>query len=1478
MPSDRNLLFGILALQIDSLTRDQLVTGMNAWVLDKAKPLGQILVDQGVLRPDHRDRLEGLVDLHLETHDHDPAKSLAALSALGSVREGLSQIGDADILTGLIPVSAEHGRHTLDSTAPSAAGIPTTAGARFIILRPHAKGNLGEVSVAFDGELDREVALKEIQERLADNSAHLRRFVLEAKVTGGLEHPGIVPVYGLSHFPDGRPYYVMRFIKGDSLQDAIQDFHKAEAAGQSPGERALALRKLLGRFLDVCNAIAYAHSRGVLHRDLKPANVMVGKYGETLVVDWGLAKVLGKTDVETPEELLQTASDPGLTHAGTALGTPAYMSPEQAAGNLDQVGSLSDVYSLGATLFCLLTGRAPFTNANMLDILRAVQRGSFPAPRSINRQVPAALEAICLKAMALAPADRYSSPRALADDIEHWLADEPVSAYREPWTKRLGRWRRRHATLVTATTLVLLTILLAAGLGVGVVGREKARERALAQVEALPHASPATVPAILQEIAAHRAEVRSRLLDRWQDQKLTDGDRLRLGLALADDREVRTRLIELARTATDPEDVLLARDAVVPYAKEVRPTLWELVDRQDMPALERFRLLTLLATLDPDHASWTRQAPGVVEQFVAANPLHLGAWKTALEPVRLALLEPLQKAFRTSTETERRRLVATLVADFARDRPAALADSLMDADDRQYAILWPRVLEHREQAITHLSRELEKTPPAPDWNDTQRWPPLPNALARQVTEAEGVVAERFALCQTLPLDHLDALAKGMSAVGYRLLQVRPYVAGQRVQVAAVWTRDSQTMQWAYGLTEVETSKQDAAWRAKGLVPLDVTAYLFEEKGKPAMERYAVLWGPKQAGMADARLVVGLLRASGKKGVRPLASGGLTPFFPDVLERAAYQETVQKLKKDGYRPRTQMGLARGKSLSHSGVWWKPVQPIEELAAVRDGTEEDYESSLTPSHLQTDLRLGWNPGRIEHAGNLGVAMLSGQPATGWTGVPWGAAVLARAVHDSGPLGLDFAAVWVASAERISAEVHGLEPAAHRVRCHELAAQGYRPVAVTVAVLRGKLVSGSVWQLPVVPDAAKEALAKRQAQAGVALLQLQQGQKVWPLFTHSPDPRRRSYLIHRLAPLATEPRMLIHQLYQEREPSRRRALVLSLGSFEAERVAAADRAELLSRLKHWYRGETDAGFHGAVEWLLRRWGHGADVDRIDEDLKGQSPGSRQWYINGQGQTLAVIPEDGPFWMGSPGAEANRITRIEPQHRVRIPRTFTIGTKEVTVRQFLRFRPNHPYRLNVSPHPDGPMINVSWYDAAAYCNWLSATEKIPPDQWCYEPSRDGNYGPGMQLAPDYLKRAGYRLPTEAEWEYAARAGAATSFYYGETEELLREYAWYYKTTNIQGVRAGALLKPNDWGLFDIYGNVFEWCQDPAILYRGRKANQAKEDKEHKLEINDNESRILRSGGFDFYAMNLRSATRGTDKPSNDPNGAGLRVARTYR
>jgi tRNA A-37 threonylcarbamoyl transferase component Bud32 len=348
--ADRNLLFGILALQMDFITRDTLIAALNAWVIEKHRPLGEILVGQGALAPEDRALLEPMVARHIQMHCCDSQRSLAALSSTGLVPTTLRRIADPDVQASLDHLGTARGETDGGSDSQDSAlvdGESGSMGGRYRILRFHAEGGLGRVFVARDAELRREVALKQIKDEHADDPHRRARFLVEAEITGNLEHPGIVPVYGLGHHADGRPFYAMRLIQGDNLKEAIARFHRAEAPRRDPGERALELRRLLGRFLDVCNAVAYAHSRGVLHRDLKPGNIMLGKYGETLMVDWGLAKSVGRPDAAridgertlTPE----SGSDVEPTEVGARIGTPAFMSPEQAAGRLDELGPASDI-------------------------------------------------------------------------------------------------------------------------------------------------------------------------------------------------------------------------------------------------------------------------------------------------------------------------------------------------------------------------------------------------------------------------------------------------------------------------------------------------------------------------------------------------------------------------------------------------------------------------------------------------------------------------------------------------------------------------------------------------------------------------------------------------------------------------------------------------------------------------------------------------------------------------------------------------------------------------------------------------------------------------------------------------------------------------------------------------------------------------------------------------------------------------------
>lgn len=395
---DPNLCLGMYALQANFINRETLLQALDQWFVSRSTPLGQVLEESGAITLEQHQVLRQWVG---QVIGLDPSASVAA--------------------------------------APPSPPPPLPAASRYRVKDRIASGGLGQVSVAHDEVLGRDVALKEILEGSADDPHKRARFLLEAQVTGRLEHPGIVPVYDLSRDAAGRPFYAMRRIEGMTLRKAIECYYGESS--HPPVTYCVDFRSILHHFVAVCKTIAYAHDRGIIHRDLKPENIMLGPYGEALVVDWGLAKMIGvkeadgATDAEAP-------ADPQLTRAGAAVGTPTFMSPEQAAGDLALVGPASDVYSLGATLYQIITGRPPVEGATLAETLDRVRRGDIPPPRQVKPAVPAPLDAICRKAMALRPADRYASALLLAHDVELWMAGQPISVYPDPWQKRMGRWLR----------------------------------------------------------------------------------------------------------------------------------------------------------------------------------------------------------------------------------------------------------------------------------------------------------------------------------------------------------------------------------------------------------------------------------------------------------------------------------------------------------------------------------------------------------------------------------------------------------------------------------------------------------------------------------------------------------------------------------------------------------------------------------------------------------------------------------------------------------------------------------------------------------------------------------------------------------------------------------------------------------------------------------------------------------------------------
>lgn len=336
--------------------------------------------------------------------------------------------------------------------------LPDVQGTRYEIVRKIATGGMGTVYLARDTSLHRNVAMKVLT--VPDENGDLtHRMADEANVVAQLEHPGIVPIHDIGRLSDGRVFYTMKYVEGTTL----------ESFGRGSDDFSDTLRM----FLKLCDAIGFAHSRKCIHRDLKPSNIMVGPFGEVLVMDWGLAK-RGDSNaaaaaeagamVEPPKSPPPAGESPAKSSAtaeGTILGTPGYMSPEQAMGGNAPVDARTDIYALGAVLYFLLTGLPPFAG-DITTVTRRVIAGDFQTPRIIDRRIPKPLEAICLRAMAKEPGNRYPAAEAMAEDIANYLDGHSVGAYRENLIEKAGRWigRNRFIVLIVVAYMIVRFLIL----------------------------------------------------------------------------------------------------------------------------------------------------------------------------------------------------------------------------------------------------------------------------------------------------------------------------------------------------------------------------------------------------------------------------------------------------------------------------------------------------------------------------------------------------------------------------------------------------------------------------------------------------------------------------------------------------------------------------------------------------------------------------------------------------------------------------------------------------------------------------------------------------------------------------------------------------------------------------------------------------------------------------------------------------------
>jgi serine/threonine protein kinase/formylglycine-generating enzyme required for sulfatase activity len=1113
-------------------------------------------------------------------------------------------------------------------------------------------------------------------------------------------------------------------------------------------------------------------------------------------------------------------------------------------------------------------------------------------------------------------------------ESKHWTASERALI------RQAGRMHRFRTSLVAVAILTLVFVGLATKKAVdrrqAAIIAQKQEEQNQAEaarlVEGLLIADTAQVNTIIVRLKEFREWAVPLLRQAFETSADDSISKLHAGLALkghasSNDPEVLRFLQERLLTAT-PTQIGPMLEMLESHKVAVTPAYWQLLTNENSPKVHRFHAACALAAFDPTSDVSIKSFPGtnaaqtpvakananigwndptvtqfVAEQLVAVSSANASHYLELFRPVASKLVPDLSAIFedpvRGELTTEH---AASILADFASDDPDTLVDLILVSDPTSDKTLFPVLLTHQptcvEKLETVLDRRLE-----PAWNDfppDPMWSEPSAEIRNRIESAHGLITDRFAFCSDLNWQDFLEVAESLRSAGYRPVRICPYLVAsstatipviseeksdakddgdpsfespQSTLVAVIWNRDGKTWELQRDITREQFFGTLTAASRPGFLLTDVVAV--PGPGLADEPLFLAIWTESLQENEVRRVILDVSEGQFKAKTAKFANEGFANEFTlKVRTDASGQRYFTGLFSNQGTP-SELGMDyAGFERADVPQWDVSVRPSanqSKLAPPKYAAlwkaDVQFESKLLLSvpvesiveKIQPFLTAGFRPFAISNTAII-PSQLSGND-TEKTDLP-----------ETDEAGL-------------SSKLHS----------HSLAE------VITCSI---------VLHRPLIPDASKEKLALQQAAAATALLRMNASEKVWPLFQHQPDPRLSSYLLDRLTKFHTDPQALLTRLSGEPNESRARNLILALGEFAKANMLSVEQKQLaIVDLANRYANETDPGVHSAAEWSLRQLGAADRIEAIRLVFStGDTIGDRRWYLSKRrrsvahvtqespeasdteqdgyipGHAMAIIDADDEFMMGSPVFEFERfggpMGKDETRHRRRINRQYAIGMHEVTVAQFAEFRGEHKFDRIKAREIDAPANGVSWYDAAAYCNWLSEREGIPQEEWCYE--SDAAIRDAMISVPDYLHRTGYRLPTEAEWEYACRAGTATARFFGETETLLGEYAWYSNSSEGKWMLPVGTLKPNGVGLFDVLGNAIEWSQGTASIFDSTV--EFLDDREQIIKLSSNDERIVRGGSFSSRAPIVRSASRIGIRQDDRNFFSGFRVSRTLQ
>jgi eukaryotic-like serine/threonine-protein kinase len=1437
---------------------------------------------------------------------------------------------NADLVRQVLSIFARRDDdETSGVTADPKTPLPVSLG-RYRVLGKLGEGGFGVVYLAYDDDLLRPVAIKVPHRHRVSGPGDIEGYLNEARVLACLEHPNIVPVHDVGRTADGLPYVVSKLVEGCNLSARLRQ------GLPSFGESAALVAA-------VADALHHSHLRGLVHRDVKPANILLDKAAKPYVADFGLAlreedfgkgpRAAGTPAYMSPEQARGEGHRVDGRSDIFSLGIVFYelltarrpFRAESVTELLDQVATadprpprqVDDSIPKELERICLkaLSKHASqrySTARDMADDLRfflgagVVAAASSPPRTSPLNGQPAPPTPVT----PALPPQAQVVPKGLrpfdASDTDFFLDLLPGPRDREGLPESLRFWKTRIEESDPDQTFQV-------GLMYGPSGCGKS---SLAKAGLLPRLA-GRVTAVYVECTGAGTE--ARLLKRLRKlcPQLGEGESLpeavaalRRGVAAESGRKIlivldqfeqwlhagpadgASELVQALRQCDGGrvQCLLLVRDdfwmAATRFLRELEVLLLEgetcaAVDLFD--ARHAKNVLTLFgqafAAVPGRDEELSDEHKGFLDQAVAglSDDGHV-------IPVRLAVFAEMVKAqpWRPATLRSLGGMAGIGVTFLEQAFAAPSAP--------------PRHRLHQRAVRATLKALLP-----PEGTDIKG-----NRLSRQqLMEASGYAGR--------PNDFEDLLQ--ILARELRLVSPSDSEGAESESGQGQGGGPSYQLTHDYlvpSLREWLARKQKETRRGRAELRLEERAALWG--GRPENRNLPSWWEWTRIGLLTRRRdwtppQREMMRRASRY---HLARGVALAFVLALLGWGAW-EYHGLMKGHALRDRLQDAATADVPdvVADLGPYRRWADPLLREALARAEAKDD-----TKRQLRFSLALPSDPGQADYLygrlfdvepGEFGVvrsALLPGKDAC--TERLW-----SELAGEDGDLGRRFRAAcalasyapedprWSRYGKDAAARLVGENPlvlvhwkdALYPARKHlmpHLAAflgEAGREDAQrrTIAGLYREYAEGRpeafaslAEQLTVAagqqaPKPWKPGEAKRLAGIAAGLVAMGEAERVWPHLKHSPDPTVRGYLIASLGKVA-DPGPLVDRLSREPEASIRRAILLALGGFGRQRLLDTDRDRLVPMLLRLYRDDPDPGVHSAAEWVLRSWNRTGELEKARQQLAtGQPEGGRRWFINNEKQTLAIVPGKAMFWLIDGKTRRWRS----------LGRDVGVATREVTVAEFRRLRNDHKYDTTFAPTRDHPVNSVSFYDAAEYCNWLSEQDGIPETEWCYKKNKEGKYAEGMKMAADFLTLKGYRLPTEAEWEAAASAGAMTRWSCGEADnDLLVEYAWYHYNScdanSVPKCSPVGQVKPNDLGLFDMHGNLYEWSNDDSTNFHARMGIPTPKDANPPSIVLNDVTRMIRGGSLYDRSHGVGSDVAIAHAPAIPLKGIGFRVVRT--